>query len=708
MGLAFKTPLEQIPGIGARFSAKLKKLDMRTVGDLLRHFPSRYEDFSHITKINNIAPREECTIEGTVQRIHVRRAWRKRMFIIEAQVEDDTGEVRAVWFNQTYIQNILHEGARVNLSGKVSLSREGELYLSNPNYEVVRYAEQKTKHTGRIVPIYPETRGLTSKGLRYLIQPLLESVKLPPDIIPRKIAEREEFLSFEKALHAVHFPETIEEALTAKRRFAFEDLFLLQLHIAKERKRIAQEKAYRLQTDLNLVKKMVGGLPFELTPSQKKSLWEIIKDMDRSFPMNRLLQGDVGSGKTIIAAITALITAHQKLQTAFMAPTEILARQHYRTITKFFPEYENGVALMTGSESKVYYGHNLETTLKKSELQHEIESGKVRIVIGTHALLQKKVAIPELALVIIDEQHRFGVDQRAHLLRSQKGKRAPHLLSMSATPIPRTLALTVFGDLDLSLITELPKDRKHIITKVIPPTERQKSYEFIRKEISNGRQAFVVCPRIQPSTKDKQLTSTEIEKINIKTVVEEYEKLSKKIFPDLNVEMLHGKIKPPEKERIMKEFAENRIHILIATSVIEVGIDVPNATIMMIEGSERFGLAQLYQFRGRVGRGIHQSYCFLFSESFFPNSIKRLVAIEKAKNGLELAEKDLSQRGSGEFLGTAQTGMPDLAMKALQHPDLVKNTRMYALNIIEKNPSLSNYPELKERLMTFAEEIHGE
>lgn len=706
-GITFDTPLAAVPGIGPRFAAKLAKLGVATAGGLLRHFPARYEDFSRITKIADLAPREECTVEGTVRRITVRRAWRKRMFVIEAWIEDDTGEVRAVWFNQTYIQNVLHEGARANLSGKVSVSREGELYLSNPNYEVVRSAAQETRHTGRIVPIYPETKGLTSKGLRYLIQPLLERTRIPAECIPSSVLARERLPGLADALHAVHFPDTLDAALRAKRRFAFEDLLLLELVMLRERARIAAEKAPSLRIGVPLIKEHVDAIPFPLTPSQKKALWEIVQDMNRAHPMNRLLQGDVGSGKTIVAAIAAILAARRGYQTAFMAPTEILARQHYKTITGFFPEHEGGVALLTASESRVFYGKGLETTLSKTDLRRALAASKIMVAIGTHALLQRDVVLPSLALVVVDEQHRFGVRQRAALGAGTRGS-APHFLSMSATPIPRTLSLTLFGDLDLSLITELPKDRKAIVTRVVPPEERKDAYRFIRTEIQKGRQAFVVCPRIQPADGNGRLTTKETEALNIRTATEEFEKLSKKVFPDLAVALLHGRMKAAEKEQTMRAFRENETNILVATSVIEVGVDVPNATIMMIEGAERFGLAQLYQFRGRVGRGAHQSYCFLFSDSSSATAGKRLAAIATAKNGFELAEKDLKLRGPGEFLGSEQTGMPDIAMKALQNPDLVVRAKACAEEVLEGDPSLARHEALRERLLEFAAYIHRE
>ncbi|MDI6821126.1 MAG: ATP-dependent DNA helicase RecG [Patescibacteria group bacterium] len=704
------TQLSEIRGITPRFITKLKKMNIETVKDLLWHFPTRYEDFSKIYKISELIPNQEATIQGIVEKIGGRRTWRRNLYLMEAEINDDTGSIRAIWFNQPYIKNILQPGRLANFSGKITVSKkDGDIYLSNPTYELVstHTAYHETKHTARIVPIYAETRGLTSKGLRYLIKPILDELAEVQEIIPYEILEKEKLLELDIALRKVHFPKTIEEAIAAKRRFAFEDLFFLQLVNVRERLKLAKEKSASIKSDLEKTKKLIETLPFELTLSQKRSFWEILQDLEKSHPMNRLLQGDVGSGKTVVAAIAALITAQNGYQTSFMAPTEILAQQHYRTFKKTFPEFESGLALLTSSESKTWYGHELEINVGKTNLYRDIAQGKIKIIIGTHALIQKSLVFNNLALVVVDEQHRFGVKQRAELVKNKKI--TPHLLSMSATPIPRTLSLTIFGDLDLSLINELPKNRKQIITKAVDPENRNKAYAFIRGQIKSGRQAFVICPRIEPSQKSEETVSNNFGLwIDVKAVKEEYEKLSKKIFPDLKVAMLHGKLKPKEKEKIMREFSENKFDILVATSVIEVGVDIPNAAIMMIEGSDRFGLAQLYQFRGRVGRGEHQSFCFLFTDSTARTTKARLKSIVEAKNGLELAEKDLKLRGPGEFLGEAQAGMPDIAMKAIQNPDLVKSARESAINILKKDPLLKNYPELHNRLNQFQKQVHWE
>ncbi len=706
--------LSDISGIGPKFLVRLEKLNIKTVGDLLWHFPFRYEDFSQIYKIAELKAGQQATIQGTITDISLRRTWQKRMFLVEALISDETGNIRAIWFNQPYLKNILLKGKLANFAGKATLSKN-KLYFSNPVYEIIQdtgYEIKDTRHTARLVPIYPETKGLTSKGIRYLIDPLLRDLAEIPEFLPASALKKNNLPEINSAIRQIHFPESLKKAQTAKKRFAFEDLFYLQLHNIQQRLKLNREKAVPLKTDIEWLKKTLQKLPFELTLSQKQSLWDILQDIQKPHPMNRLLQGDVGSGKTIVAALAALTAAKENNQSVFMAPTEILASQHYQTFIKFFPDFSEGLALITSGQAKIFYGDGLEAEIKKSELLKKISAGSIKIIIGTHALIQKNVNFDNLVLAVIDEQHRFGVEQRTKLLK--KNKLVPHFLSMSATPIPRTLSLSIFGDLDLSTITELPKNRKNIITKVVASINRNKAYAFIRGLVKKGRQVFVICPRIEmPSLEDQEKTGSSwrnqaFQNLEIKAVKEEYEKLKTKIFPDLKVAMLHGKMRAKEKELIMKEFKNGKIDVLVSTSVVEVGVDIPNAAIMMIEGAERFGLAQLYQFRGRVGRGDHQSFCFLFTDSLAKTTEQRLQSIVEAKNGLELAEKDLEIRGPGEFLGQSQSGMPDLAMKAVQNPDLVKASRQAALEIIKKDPELNINFSLKERLGKFSKEIHLE
>ena len=711
--LNLESNLAEIPTIGPRFVQRFAQMGIHTVKDLLYHFPTRYEDFSQIYPINDLEPGQQATIQGTVEDVNVRRTWKRHLTIVEAKITDESGTLRAVWFNQPYIKNVLRPGRLANFSGKVALS-DDELYLSHPTYELVDSSDAETRHTARLVPIYPETRGLTSKGIRFVIQPLLNNLRPVAEWLPAEVRRAHGLLEINAALRAVHFPEHIEDSALAKKRFAFEDLFLLHLLNIRQKLKLAREKAPPLTTDIERLKKVLASLPFELTQSQKRSLWEIVQDLARNRPMNRLLQGDVGSGKTVIAALAALVASWNGYQTALMAPTEVLARQHFATLKQLFlrlaPSDQAPLAILTAAGAKALYGDDLETEIKKPKLAAGLRTGDFKIVIGTHALIQKGVDFERLGLVVIDEQHRFGVNQRQALTRGSariEKPGLPHFLSMSATPIPRTLMLTVFGDLDISTIDELPAGRKKIVTKIVDPQNRLKAYGFIRAHIQKGRQTFVICPRIESA--DASASDSRQAKLwEVKSVKEEYEKLSRKIFPELRVAMLHGQLKAKEKEAIMKKFRGGETDILVSTSVVEVGVDVPNATIMMIEGAERFGLAQLYQFRGRVGRGEHQSYCFLFTDSAAKQTAERLTAIVTAKNGFELAEMDLELRGPGEFIGDKQTGLPDIAMRGLQNAELIRDSRQAAVEVIQADPNLKNNPALAAKLKSFAAAIHLE
>lgn len=726
-----ETELRYVKGIGPAFAARLEKLGLKTVKDLLWHFPSRYEDFSRITDIADLIPGEAATIQGVIHDIKILRSFRKKMFIVQVTVTDNTGSIRATWFNQKFLVDMLKKGMVINLAGKVLSPSKGKvsdgkngLSFAHPSYEIVGFSEDEGqfmedaaeyrqeidsfKHTGRLVPIYPETRGVTSKGLRFLIKPLLEEMERIPESLPADMLAQAGVAEINEALHRIHFPDTMEDVALARRRFAFEDIFYLQLVNMLERSRLAKENAHACQVDREWFKGLIGRLPFTLTDAQQQTIDEIILDLTKPHPMNRLLQGDVGSGKTIVAIVAAIMVAENGFQVSFMAPTEILANQHYQTFKKIFGNYEKGVALLTASGAKVFYGEGLESDMKKPDVIKKLAKGEIKIAIGTHALIQKGVEFFDLALVVIDEQHRFGVRQRQALAGHKRGngEYLPHFLSMSATPIPRTLSLTLFGDLDISIISELPKGRKDIITKVVPPASRTDAYAFIRGQVKKGRQVFVICPRIEKSEEDEAKRNWFA--ADTKTVKEEYEKLSKKIFPDMRVAMLHGKLKPAEKETTMQAMKRGDIDVLVATSVIEVGVDIPNATIMMIEGSERFGLSQLYQFKGRVGRGEHQSFCLLFTDSSAQPTKDRLEALVRAKNGFELAEKDLQLRGPGEFMGQSQTGLPDLAMRSLQDMKLVKSARAAAESVLTSDPNLKQHPQLRDVARKFHDKVHLE
>ncbi len=714
------TPIEKISGIGPVFQKKLKKLGIKTIQDLFFHFPRRYDDFSNLVPISKVKINEICTVRGKILEIKNSQTWKRKMAITQAIVEDKTGAIGAIWFQQPYLTRIFKKGDYLFLSGKVTIGRN-EIYLSNPAYE--KSLKSELTHTGKLVPVYPETEGLSSRWLRYILRPLLTRFRSTiPEILPRKIIKENNFPSMGQALWQIHFPDSEKLAKAAQKRFSFEEIFLIELFVLRERARLAKEKSIPIPLDLELIKKFVKSLPFSLTGAQKKSAWQILKNMERNMPMNRLLEGDVGSGKTAIAIMAALNVVKAGHQVAFMAPTEILAKQHFREVSKLLSGFKIDIGLLTGKQdqfrSKKLKNEIIEISRKK--LLEKILKGELDILIGTHALIQDKVKFGNLALVVLDEQHRFGVKQRAKLCKSSKNERGqriiPHLLSMTATPIPRTLALTLYGDLDLSIIDELPRGRKKIITKSISPEERKKSYNFIRKEIKKGRQVFVICPRIEGNDNDEEsrlnqdinLSESKLNWAKVKAVEEEYEKLSKEIFPDLKIGMLHGKMASKEKEKTMKDFKNKKIDILVSTSVVEVGIDIPNASVMLIEGAERFGLAQLHQFRGRVGRSKYQSYCLLFTDSHSKKTRERLKALISSENGFSLAEKDLQLRGPGDFRGTRQWGIPDLTMNALGNIRLVEKARESAKETLQNDPLLKKYPALRDKLGKFRERIHLE
>ena len=692
---SLRTPLPQVSFVEKNYRKYLEKLGLATVRDFLYYFPSRYDDFSNIKKISELKVNETATIEGKIKSIQNIRTWKRRMTITEALAEDVGGSVRIVWFNQPFILRNIEKGRIYRFSGKLNLDGNG-LYLSNPSYET---AERTPTNTGRLVPVYPETRGLTSKWLRWKISQLLKNY-LPgiPEIVPNAILKRQNLMGIQDTIKELHFPNSLGKVKLAQKRIAFEEMFLIQLNALHARKDWEESKAVSIKFDERLIKKFVGSLSFKLTDAQRKSSFQILKNLENNFPMNRLLEGDVGSGKTVVAAIAALEAMMAGYQTAILAPTEVLARQHFETFGKVLKGFSQKIGLFTNSESRTFWKKNT-----RKNFLGKIKRGEIKILIGTHALIQKSVEFNKLALVIIDEQHRFGVNQRAYLqkqaARIKDGLKntIPHLLSMTATPIPRTLALAFFGNLDISLLDEMPKGRKKIITEIISPENRKRVYDFIHSEIKSGRQAFFIFPLIEES-----------EKIEGKAATEEHKNLSEKIFPDLKVGLLHGRMKPKEKEGVMSDFKNKKLNILVSTSVIEVGVDVPNATIMVIEGSERFGLAQLHQFRGRVGRSKHQSYCFLFTDSNSKTTSQRLNALIESEDGFKLAEKDLEIRGPGQFLGTRQSGRPDSAMQYLGDIKLIQQARLEAQSVFALDPKLEKFPVLKEALEKMDQEVHLE
>jgi ATP-dependent DNA helicase RecG len=704
--ITLQTPLKNIPKIIPKYHKILEKMELHTVEDLLLYFPFRYDDFSQTVLISPEHTNQTVTIEGVVTKTKLARVFRRKMTIAEITVEDENKlPLKAVWFNQPFILESMPEGTLVRLSGKITLHGK-MLQMSNPSWEK---AARETTNTGCLVPVYSETRGITSKWIRWQIKPLLELAKQLDDLIPYEIRTRLNLYDIYTALTQIHFPQSREKLLRAQKRFAFGEMFLVQLKTLQVKSQWENNNSLQINFDEKLIQAFVKQLPFKLTGAQRKASFEILKDLEKPMPMNRLLNGDVGSGKTIVAAIACLQAQNAGFQIALLAPTEVLAKQHFESFQKIFTDYDFNIALLTSSYKQI--NNATETRLN---LLKKIADGKINLIIGTHAIIQKDVAFKNLALIIIDEQHRFGVAQRAFLqqetMEASDGskKTIPHLLTMTATPIPRTLAIAMFGSLELSILDEMPKNRKEIITRIIPPDVRQETYDFIRQQVQTGRQVFIILPLVEDS---KVLTE-------VKAATSEHKRLSEEIFPDLRLGLLHGKLKSKEKETVMQEFSalggsasggkDKKIDILVSTSVVEVGIDIPNATIMMIEDADRFGLSQLHQFRGRVGRGQHQSYCFLLTNSNTEKATDRLRAMEDTNDGFEISQKDLELRGPGQFFGLVQSGLPDIAMEHLSNLKLIKFARAEAKNILDVDPQLKKHPLLKDALKKFQEKVHLE
>ena len=667
--MKLETPIKSLFMVGKYYAQRLSKLEINTIEDLLYHFPFRYTDYSLVSPINKLQQGEIVTIEGKVLSIKNQylRGGRK---IQRAQIDDGSGKIQITWFNQPFLIRTIREGEGYRFSGKVDRFA-GRLTMTSPEYE--RSLEQKDNiHTGRLIPIYHETAKLSSKWLRSRISWIME--KFPDQLqefLPKKILEENNLLEFKKALKKIHFPENIKDFKEARKRFAFEELFLLHLQTLKRKESWKKEKlAFKFFIDDKKTKEFIKSLPFKLTDAQKRTIKEILGDFKKDIPMNRLLEGDVGSGKTVVAALAIYIAFSNKTQSVLMAPTGILAKQHYQTLIDLLKPFKIKVRLITGGSK---------TEQKDKE--------KTDVFVGTHALLYKKAPFEKLGLVVIDEQHRFGVEQRAKLIQKNVKKGySPHILTMTATPIPRTIALTLYGDLSLSVIDELPPGRKKVKTFVVPPQKREDAYKWIRKRVKNTKeQCFIVCPLIEISESLQ----------TVKAANTEYEKLKKDIFPDLKLGLLHGRMKNKEKDEVIKKFKEGKLDILISTPVVEVGIDIPQATIMVIEGSERFGLSQLHQLRGRVGRSDKKSYCLLFTEILRGKPFLRIKSLEKMNIGVELAEFDLKLRGPGEIYGTSQHGFFDLEIASLSDLDLIKLSKKVAEDIFTQ---INKYSLLKARL----------
>lgn len=700
--------------------AGLTRLGIETIYDLLYHFPTRYADIREEAHVDQITKGQSVTIYGVMEKVSVRRSFKGHVPMTEARVADGSGTIRSIWFNQAYIGKMYPDGTKVRVSGTVGEDGRG-LFLSNPTIEKLTELPEHADSLFAsatppefLTPIYPETKGVSSLYLYTLLKKAVQGGALlhVVDPIPKEVLEKLHLPELKDALLYIHFPKTEDLTVAARKRFAFEEIFYMQLKQYRERVEAEHSLAYPITVTEKEMSAFISSFPFTPTQAQRHAISSILEDIQKPLPMGRLLEGDVGSGKTFVAATiahavlsTRTTVNGQRLQVAYMAPTEILAKQHFESFIAYFKGTDVEIGLLTGSGCKKFpsKGTGDVTDISRAQLLKWLADGRVSIVIGTHALIQKSVTFLNLALIIIDEQHRFGVKQRKALAlkKGEERKEIPHLLSMTATPIPRTLALTIFGDLELTVIDEVPKERKKIITEIIKGSKRQEMYEHVRKELQAGRQVYVICPRIDEQDEEEK------QKRLLKSVKEEAERLANVIFPEFVVDILHSKMKKEEKEEVMEDFLNKKSDILVATSVVEVGVNVPNATVIIIEHADRFGLAQLHQLRGRVGRAEHQSYCYLFTESVGETTYTRLKALVTAKNGFELAEQDMMTRGIGTLNDGKQWGLSDLAMEAIKNPKLVEIAREEARLLIEKDRELENHPLLLTLIKEKAE-VHME
>ncbi len=748
--------LEEKFRLDANQKKALHRLKLFSVADLLFHFPVRYSDISEVKKISELVAGDMATVYGKISGLKTKKAFRSGIPMAEGAIEDLSGKIKITWFNQAYLARMLNNGESVKLTGKVTQSKSGK-YLANPEFEKMPnmpidsheslFRPPRPKETLRGTPpsqgefdgkgfsfaIYAETKGITSKWFYHAVEKILKDKTLDEarDYIPEEILKKYHLPTLKTALIWIHTPKNKNDRESARKRFAFEEVFCIQLERQHDKFEYRKNKSFKIQPNEKDVQEFLKRFPFKPTNSQTKSIDTILADMGKNFPMSRLLEGDVGSGKTAVAATAAYVAQNQRpngqtfgnLQTAYMAPTEILATQHFESFIKYFHHLSINIGLITGSGCRKFPSKSNPKTwtdISRTQLLKWVANGEIPILIGTHALIQKTVKFKNLALVVIDEQHRFGTAQRRKLVR--KDGVAPHLLSMTATPIPRTLALTIYGDLDLSLLDEMPAGRKEIITEIITPNKRDETYEKIKIELKNGRQLYVICPRINEAEEDKypypaspyvgggalRLSKGGGGIIEMKAVTSEAKRLKKEIFPEYEIGVLHSKMSKEKKEDVMQEFTEGKINILCATSVVEVGVNVPNATVIIIEGAERFGLAQLHQLRGRVIRSTHQAYCYVFADAKSEKTIARLKALKTAKNGFELAELDLTLRGAGELGGTKQWGITDLGMEAIKNIKMVEAARTEAIRLIEQDPELLKYPLLKQKVKEKSGEFHFE
>lgn len=674
MIIKLDNPVSDLMGVGSALATRLKKLKVETVEDLIYHYPRRYDDFSQVLPISKLLP-GPVTIEAQILRVATKRTRKRGFTITEALIDDGSGAIKATWFNQPYLAKSLPQNVPVYVAGNLEF-KYNQYALQNP---VVERVSNFTKNTARIVPVYPESEGITSKQIRGLVEQVLPLIKQLPEILPSKMLSRSlldsiKLMDRAEALEQIHFPESTAALKRAKFRLAFEELFVLILAGLTLKQDVQDSPAPKITFNPDTAREFVNNLSFKLTDAQRKAAWQILQDMDKNTPMNRLLEGDVGSGKTVVAILAAAMAMECGYQVGILVPTEILARQHIKTLELLVSKLGYKLDLLVSGLKKTH----------KQSILEDVSSGKTQLIVGTHALLEESVKFKNLGLVIIDEQHRFGVAQRNQL--KQKSNLLPHLLVMSATPIPRSLALTVYSDLDISIIDELPKGRRPVKTEVVTVDERPQAYRHIDAQIESGGQVFVVCPLISES-----------DKLGVKSVEAEAERLKTTLFSHRKLAVLHGKMKAIEKKAVVEDFANGKTNILVATTVVEVGVDMPNATVMLVEGAERFGLATLHQLRGRVGRSKHQSYCYLFATSDY-QSRQRLELLENYQDGFVLAQKDLELRGPGELYGQAQHGLLDLRLANLGDHKLIKQARASAEDFLRQTPDWKKYPHLLERV----------
>jgi ATP-dependent DNA helicase RecG len=658
----------KLPGIKQAMARKLANLGVYAINDFLTLYPRRYDDYRSLKPINRLQYGEEVTIIAQVWKT---RRWDSRdgRPLVTATLSDGTATIEVTWFNQPWLINKLRPGMQIVISGKVD-EYLGKLTFQAPEWEEL---DKDLLHTGRIVPVYPLTQGITAKWLRKHVKATVDywAPRLT-DHLPAEALQRLGLLTLGEAVQQIHFPNSWDKLEAARRRLAFDELLLIQLGVLRQRQAWRVQKGRPVNVNQESGERLLKALPYQLTQAQHKALNEIMADLKQNVPMSRLLQGDVGSGKTVVALAAMALTALDGGQAAILAPTEILSEQHFQEMSKLLAPIgqalgrQFNIRLLTGSTPAA----------ERRELLPQLANGEIDIIVGTHAIIQSNVEIHDLRLAVIDEQHRFGVGQRSAL--REKGFN-PHMLVMTATPIPRTLSLTLYGDLDLSIIDEMPPGRQSIATRWLTPKERERAYSFLQSQIETGQQAFIICPLVE-----------ETEKTEARAAIEEHKRLQTEVFPRLKLGLLHGRMKADEKDKVMAAFRDKQTHILVSTSVVEVGIDVPNATVILIEGANRFGLAQLHQFRGRVGRGEHKSYCLLLADNVTPEVEKRLQAVERTNDGFELAEQDLKMRGPGEFFGTRQSGLPDLKLVKLSDTKLLELARQEAQLIFKQDPTLEH------------------